>query len=707
MLGQLKEPKGDLSSPHPDSTRSGHSGKIYTYFDCKIPGDLVLLILQSSQDVCRVELCYCRSPLGTGMVESRKLAAILAADIVGYSRLTSVDEDRTLARVRALRTELIDPVIAANRGRVVKRTGDGAIVEFRSVVDAVNCARETQNGMIERNSGLLDDQKIVYRIGIHVGDVVEEEDGDLMGDGVNIAARLEGIAKPGAICLSEDAYRQVRSRLDLKVSDLGPTALKNIPEPVRVYSLEVGAPAVAKPAPAARRRQLTRAALFALAAALLIAVAGGSWRFLGPGQPEADAVRVLTPPTRLSIVVLPFSNLSGDASQDYLADALVDELTTYVSRIPDTFVIARNSAFTYKGKSVDIKQVGKELGVRYALEGSVQPTPTHIRVNAQLIDAETGAHLWAETFDEERADLLQMEDDIVTRLARSLDVQMTAVEAAKAGRWRPKNPDARELSLQCWAAYMAHPPFSTDAGKYASLYAPCERTLEIDPLNLVALDVLVDRQVWKSVSYRDAEFEADTSRLEGLAARALADDPDNTYAHLIKASLFFIRGKFEDSFLEAGRALAVNPADMAAYIGLVSNAYKVGQADKSIEYADKAMRLSPKDPFFFGMILNKAVALLVLERYAEALPLLERFLRSIPTSPLALRLHVIVLEELGREREAHEAYLRYAALPIKKVETVAEYRAFINQAYPTDDPAYSAYSGKCLEALRKAGMPEH
>jgi adenylate cyclase len=639
------------------------------------------------------------------MAESRKIAAILCSDVVGYSRLAGADEDRILARLRALRSDLIDPTIAVHNGRVVKRTGDGSIVEFRSVVDAVRCAIEVQTAMVDRNAGVPADRQIVIRIGIHLGDVVEEADGDLMGDGVNIAARLEGIATPGAICLSDDAFRQVKGRLALAVKDLGPIALKNIADPVRAYSVEVGVPAAPKPAPAARRRQRTIAALAALVAVALI-VTGGAWRFLGPGQPGADAAPVLTPPTRLSIVVLPFSNLSGDASQDYLADALVDELTTYVSRIPETFVIARNSAFSYKGKSVDIKQVGKELGVRYALEGSVQPTASRIRVNAQLIDAETSAHLWAETFDEERADLFQMEDDIVTRLARSLDIQLTAVEAAKAGRFRPNNPDIRELSLQCWAAYMEHPPLATDTVKYAGLYAPCEQTLDIDPLNLVALDVLINRQAWRAVAYRDAEFEAETSRLEVLSARALTNQPDNNHAHHIQLYMDFVRSKFEDAFLESERALALNPADMDAYIGLVANSYKIGQAGKSVEYADKAMRLSPKDPFFFGMILNKAIALLVLERYGEALPLIERFLKSVPTNQLALRIHISTLEALGREREAHEAYLTYAALPGKKIESVAEYRTFINVANQTDDPAYSAYLKKNPEALRKAGMPE-
>src|SRR5271166_2068548 len=255
------------------------------------------------------------------MAESRKLAAILAADVVGYSRLAGADEERTLARLRALRSDLIDPTISVHNGRVVKRTGDGALVEFRSAVDAVRCAIEVQNGMVERNAGLPPERRIEFRIGVHVGDVVEESDGDLMGDGINIAARLESIAKPGAICLSEDAYRQVKGRLDVAVSDLGPTQLKNIAEPIRVYSLEVGQPAQAKPASAL--------------------------------APEKSA------PPRLSIVVLPFANIGGEPEQEHFVDGVTESLTTDLSRIRGSVVIGRNTAFTYKGKAVDLKQIGR------------------------------------------------------------------------------------------------------------------------------------------------------------------------------------------------------------------------------------------------------------------------------------------------------------------------------------------------------------
>ena len=307
------------------------------------------------------------------MAETRKLVAILAADMVGYSRLAGSDEDRTLARLRGLRSDLVDPAIAAHHGRVVKRTGDGNLVEFRSVVDAVRCAIEVQNGMVER-AGLPPERRIQFRVGIHLGDVVEESDGDLMGDGVNIAARLEGIAKPGAICLSEDAYRQVKGRLDLAVSDLGPTQLKNIAEPVRVYALEVGKPAEVKPKSAAPTQ---RPIFVPLAAGIvaLIAIAGSAWYFLGANRPAtvtSNAPAARADAAHLSIVVLPFRNLSGDPSQDYFPDGITENLTTYLSRIRNSFVIVRNTAFTFMGKNIDTKEISKNLGVRYVLEGSVQ-----------------------------------------------------------------------------------------------------------------------------------------------------------------------------------------------------------------------------------------------------------------------------------------------------------------------------------------------
>jgi adenylate cyclase len=349
------------------------------------------------------------------MTESRKLAAILVTDIVGYSRLAGADEDRILARLRTLRSDLIEPTISVHRGRVVKGTGDGFIVEFRSVVDAVRCGIEMQHGLMERNAGLPTERRIDFRIGIHLGDVVEESDGDLMGDGVNIAARLEGIAKPGAICLSEDAYRQVKGRLDLIVSDLGQTELKNIAEPIRVYSLEVGA--VAQAAAAAQA---------------------------GPA-PSVAVVEKPAPP-RLSIVVLPFTSLGVDVEHEMFVDGVTESLTTDLSRVNNAVVVSRNTAFNYKGKQVDAKQIGRDLNVRYLLEGSIQRGGNRMRVNVQLIDAITGNHLWADRFDKTMADPFDMQDEIVSQLANQLRPELLAAEARRAEQ--VENPDSVDLYFQ-------------------------------------------------------------------------------------------------------------------------------------------------------------------------------------------------------------------------------------------------------------------
>ena len=372
-----------------------------------------------------------------------------------------------------------------------------AIIEFRSVVDAVRCAIEIQNGLIERNAGVPEDRRIEFRVGIHVGDVVEESDGDLMGDGVNIAARLEGIAKPGAICLSEDAYRQVSGRLEMEVTDLGPTQLKNIDRPDSRLFAAGGGPCkaeAAKPAepvtpaaPTPQKRRFGLAPLAAALAALLVVIAGGAWWFLNANRPASVAAKAPAEAARLSIVVLPFANLSGDPGQDYLVDALTDELTTSLARLRDTFVIARNTAMTFKGKPVDAKAIGKDLSVRYVLEGSVQPSGDRMRVNAQLIDAGSGAHLWAEQFDTPRADLLQTQDAIVTHLAHALDFQLTQAEAARLKRTPAANRDAEDLALQCAAGKWKAGAIGKEAD---AAYALCEQALAIDPNNVRALMVL-------------------------------------------------------------------------------------------------------------------------------------------------------------------------------------------------------------------------
>jgi adenylate cyclase len=507
------------------------------------------------------------------MSEARKLAAILVSDIVGYSRLAGADEDRILARLRALRSDLIDPTIAVHHGRIVKRTGDGSIIEFRSVVDAVRCAIEVQNAMIERNSGVPEDRRIAFRIGIHLGDVVEESDGDLMGDGVNIAARLEGIAAPGAICLSEDAYRQVSGRLDMAVTDLGPTQLKNIERPIRAYSLQVGVPAQAKPvkpaepvtlaAPTPRKRRF--APLAAALAALLIVIAGGARWFLIANRPASVATKAPAEAARLSVVVLPFANLSGDPGQDYLADALTDELTTALARLRDTFVIARNTAMTFKGKPIDAKAIGKDLGVRYVLEGSVQPSGDRMRVNAQLIDAGSGAHLWAEQFDAPRADLLQTQDAIVARLANTLTLQLIYAEGARVKRTPVANRDAEDMALQCAAGSLKAGPIGKDAD---AAYALCEQALAIDPNNVRALTVLGEKFLYAALIGLSDDPKGDLRRADELVSKALALDPDEVWAHAQKGWVLAAQGRNDEAVAEFERALALDPSFADADVGL-------------------------------------------------------------------------------------------------------------------------------------------
>ena len=547
------------------------------------------------------------------MSETRKIAAILVVDVVGYSRLAGADEDRTLSRLRGLRSDLIDPAIAAHHGRVVKRTGDGILIEFRSVVDAVRCAIEVQNGMIERNAGLPPERRIEFRVGIHLGDVVEESDGDLMGDGVNIAARLEGIAASGAICLSEDAFRQVKGRLDLAVTDLGPTQLKNIAEPIRVYSLEVGKPAQAKPAAEAKlpvgKKRSALAPLAAGIAALLIVIAGGAWWLVNANRPAVTPTKVpaataanppapvasnLTTPAdarHLSIVVLPFGNLSNDPSQDYFADGITENLTTDLSRLSGSFVIARNTAFTFKGKNADAREIGKELGVRYVLEGSVQRDAGHLRVNVQLIDAETGNHLWADRFDKPAANLFEMQDEIVARLANQLGTELISAEARR-GQQSP-NPNSVDLYFQgmAWLNKGINPENMAQA---RGLF---ERALGHDPGNLDALLGAGQVDFIVAANFLSDDRAARLVSAEATIAKVLSLRPNDALAHEIMGGVLNQTKRSDQGIAELERALALDPNRATAHgeIGLAK--IFVGRAEETEVHENEALRLSPRDKF--------------------------------------------------------------------------------------------------------------
>ena len=554
------------------------------------------------------------------MSETRKIAAILAADVVGFSRMASADEDRTLARLRALRADLIDPTIAGQNGHVFKRTGDGALVEFRSVVEAVRSAIAIQNAMIERNVGMPTDQRIVFRIGIHLGDVVEESDGDLMGDGVNIAARLEGIAEPGAICLSEDAYRQVSGRLDMEVTDLGPKQLKNIARPIRAYSLQVGVPAQAQPATQSRPPEPKKRSMLApLVAGIvaLVVLVGGTWFFLS-GNRSAPVVATDAPAARISIVVLPFANLSGDPGQDYLVDALTDELTTSLARFRETFVIACNTAMTFKGKPVDVKAIGKDLGVRYVLEGSVQPSGDRMRVNAQLIDAGSGAHLWAEQFDTPRADLLQTQDAIVAHLSNTLELQLMQAYVANAKRTPAANRDAEDLALQCTHDMRKAGHIGKEAD---AAFALCEQALAIDPNNVQALLALGVKFYLPAALGLSGDPKGDIERADQLFSKALALDPNWTWPHDMKGNILRVQGRAEEAVAEHERALVLDPSNTDAAGELGVDYMLRGEFDKSLEYFDKAICGSPYDPAQLYWYGGKAEDNFGLKRYDQAIEL--------------------------------------------------------------------------------------
>jgi len=588
--------------------------------------------------------------------ERRKLAAILVSDVVGYSRLASADEDRTLVRLRGLRSDLIDPAIAAHHGRIVKRTGDGSIIEFRSVVDAVRCAIEVQIGMVERNAGLPPERRIEFRVGIHLGDVVEESDGDLMGDGVNIAARLEAIAKPGAICLSEDAYRQVKGRLELAVADLGPTQLKNIVEPIRIYSLEVGKPAQAKPAPAP--------------------------------APEN------TCPPRLSIVVLPFANIGGDPEQEHFVDGVTDSLTTDLSRIGGSFVIGRNTAFTYKGRRVDLKQIGRELNIRYILEGSVQRAGARMRVNVQLIDAERGKHLWAERFDKPLADLFDMQDEIVARLAGALNTELIAAEGRRAEQ--SPTPDSIDLTFQGWVWWNK----GVTADNLAEARRLFERAVALDPTNVMGLVGIASVNLAVATVFLPDDRAARIAAAEESLTKALSLAPENAIAHLLLGVVQMHTDRALQGIRSCERALDLDRNLAAAHAQIGDCKSVLGQPEETEAHIQEALRLSPRDRDVYLWCMFAGLAKFQLGREEDAVVWLRRSIeadRNFPSSHFILG---AALAHLGRLPEARSE--AQAGLAMNPTFTIARLRASV----PSDSPARIAGLERVIDGLRKAGVPE-
>jgi adenylate cyclase len=588
------------------------------------------------------------------MTEKRKLAAILAADVVGFSRLAGANEDRILARLRALRSDLIDPTVSIHNGRVFKRTGDGALVEFRSVVDAVRCAIEVQSEMIERNAGLPAERRIDFRIGIHIGDVVEESDGDLMGDGVNIAARLEGVAEPGGVCLSGAAYEQVRGKLKHEFLDLGERELRNIARPVRAYRVVMD-------------KDDTKSEAATL----------------------EKSKRRLALPDRPSIAVLPFQNMSDDASQEYFADGMVEDIITGLSRIKWLFVIARNSSLVYKGKAVDIRHVGRELGVRYVLEGGVRKAGDRLRISAQLVEAETGAHLWADKYDGALEDIFDLQDKITECVVGIVEPSVRKSEIERALRKRPESLDAYDLVLRALPHMQARMP------KEARIAIPLlEECLRLDPDYAVAHAYLAWCREWCFTRGGLDQADRDAALLHARAA--IASDIDDAAALSVAGWVIIVLTKEHEMALNAiERALSLNASCATAhyFAGLV-NAF----ADRpavAASHARRALRLSPFDPSAFEAHLALGMGAIREENYHEAASCFARGAQINSRHSLFPFFHAIALALAGRAEETTSLVQHGLELePGFRIRIFSEF----GMARPIAD--------KFAEGARLLGLPE-
>jgi len=559
-----------------------------------------------------------------------------------------------LARLRALRSDLIDPTIAVHNGRVVKRTGDGALVEFRSVVDAVRCAIEVQNGMVERNAGVPQDRRIEFRIGIHLGDVVEESDGDLMGDGVNIASRLEGVAEPGAICLSEDAYRQVKARLDLSVSDLGSKQLKNIADPIRVYALQVGAGA-AKPAMVSQS---------------------------ATSQPATAA------PPKLSIAVLPFANMSGDPEQDYFADGISEDIITGLSKLPQLFVIARNSSFTFKGQNVHVQDVGTKLGVRHVLEGSVRKSGNRVRITAQLIDAASGGHLWAERFDRDLTDIFAVQDDVTQHIVGALAVNLTVDEQQRLSSEHTRNPEAYDCFLRGRELWHGLTEATNIAARDLLL-----RAIELDPKFAAAHAFLALTYGLDYLNRWGASPSTAMEHAEQAAGRAVALDDADPWAHWALSMIYLYTRRHDAALSECERVVALNPNFAEGYVSFGEVLHYSGSNEEALRCFDRGMALNP---YFPDVLLHfRALACFQLGRYGEAVSLLEQRVARNAITDVSRALLAASLGHLGRVDEARAAWQE--TLRVNPGYSL-DYR---RKVLPYKNPANFEL---VVEGLRKAGV---
>jgi adenylate cyclase len=592
---------------------------------------------------------------------TRRLAAILAADVVGYSRLMGADEEGTHKRVKAHLVELIDPKIREHHGRIVKTTGDGVLAEFASVVDAVRCAGEVQRGMLDRDLDLAQERRLRFRIGVNLGDVIADGD-DIYGDGVNIAARLEGLAAPGGICISGTVRDHVGDRLPYTFEDMGEQSVKNIARPIRVYALRPE-----------RTADVPTASVSSTASS----------------SPPGAA-------PRLSIVVLPFTNLSDDREQQYFADGITEDLTTDLSRLANMFVISRNTAFTYRNKPIDTKQIGRELCVRYVLDGSVRRSGNQLRVTAQLIDAATDAHLWTERFDRDTGDLFALQNEITSCLANALGVELIAAEAAR----RTEHADALDYILRGRAARLR--PNSRDV--YAEAIRLFEHALALDPKSVEAQSRLAASLASRVLNVMTDSAAADLARAEGLVDQAMATSPRSAYAHLVKGTVLFAQNQWEEAVLEYETALALHRNMAGALNELGYCKLFTGSIDEVIPLVEQSIRLSPRDPGIGSRYRLIGTVHLLQSRTDEAIIWLEKARSANPAAPF-VHAHLASAYALKGESERAAGELAEARRLSggDLFSSIAHLKASRRWAEPKTRALFEA---TYFAGLRKAGMPE-
>jgi len=588
---------------------------------------------------------------------TRRLAAILAADVVGYSRLMGADEEGTHERFKANLVELIDPKVREHHGRIVKTTGDGVLADFASVVDAVRSAAEIQLAMADRDLELAEERRLRFRIGINLGDVIVDGD-DIYGDGVNIAVRLEGLAAPGGICVSGTVRDHIGDRLPYAFEDLGEQSVKNIARPVRVYALCLEGVAGVPTA------------------------SGSSATSTSPG--------VIAP--RLSIVVLPFTNLSDDRDQQYFADGITEDLTTDLSRLENMFVISRNTAFTYRNKPIDTKQIGRELGVRYVLEGSVRRSANQVRISAQLIDAATDAHLWAERFDCDTGDLFALQNEIASRLANTLGVELIAAEAVRPA----EHPDALDYILRGRAR---KPPTPDNFRESISMI---ERALALDPQSTEAQSQLAHLLSGRVLTATTDSAPADLARAEGLVDKALVASPRYAFAHFVKGQVLRAQRRWEEATAEYEAAIALNRNLAGALSGLAWCKLNAGSIEQVIPLAEQAIRLSPRDPLIGVRYYQIGIVHLLQSHTDKAVAWLEKARSAMPTQP-NVRGHLASAYALKGDSERAAAELAEA----RRLSAGNLFTSIAHlKAYPNAPKIHALYEATYFTGLRKAGVPE-